>query len=171
MSAGEEMDFQSLPSRSIDIAPRSTAHRRSTVKRRGRSLNSSNVQNVTLTSTRTTSTPKPTSRRRQRHRSNQTPINNPSSTSTNEHNGNVPDSSLSPIPPPDPTLQSQLPVLSLPFDCPSDDEQHQKQNTVTTRSGKVKKDEVLSYFTLREDKKYDCNICQQVYFIFTLKIT
>jgi hypothetical protein len=171
MSAEEEMDFQSLPSPSIDVAPLFPAHHQSITRRRGHSLNSSHVHSPTRTSTRTTSTPKP-SRRRRRHRSNQPSINNPPSSSTNERHGNLRDSFLSPIPPSDPPRHSQLQASSLPFDCPSDDEQRQKQNiTVTTRSGKIKKDTVLSYFTLRVDKKYDCNICHQVLSVFSLKIT
>jgi hypothetical protein len=170
MSAQEKMDYQSLSSPSIDVGSHSSGRRQSTTRRRGRSLNSPHAHSLSRTPTRTASTPKPT--RRIRHRSNQPSINNPSSSSTNEQNGNVAASFFSPVPLSDPPRHSQLSPSSLPFDCASDEEQHQQQNIrTTTRSGKIKKDEVLSYFTLQQDKKYNCNICHQVLFKFFLKIT
>ncbi|CAF4210816.1 unnamed protein product, partial [Adineta steineri] len=66
--------------------------------------------------------------------------------------------------PPD---QLQVVVPPLPFDCPSDDEQQQLQQkqsmSVTTRSGKMKKDAILSYFILRSAGKYDCVLCHRPY--------
>ncbi|CAF1408103.1 unnamed protein product, partial [Rotaria sp. Silwood1] len=161
MSTEEEMEYQSFPSPSAD-APISSARRCSVARRRGRSLNSSDVQSLNHTSNRATSTPKPT-----RRSSNQSSTINQSSIPTNKKNENVPISLLSSMPPSNPSHRSQLPVRPLPFDCPSDDEQHQKHNIrITTRSGKIKKDAVLSYFTLRSDGRYDCNTCHQPYMAY-----
>ncbi|CAF3998184.1 unnamed protein product [Rotaria sordida] len=166
MSTEEEMEYQSYPSASVNI-PMSSARRRSVSRRRDRSLNSVHFQNLNRTSKRAASTPKPTrpSGRtlNQSSTNNQLSTNSQSSThnqsSTNRH---VAISLLSPIHPSNSPDRSQSPAPLLPFDCPSDDEQHQQQNMhITTRSGKMKKDTVLSYFTLRSDGQYDCNTCHQ----------
>jgi hypothetical protein len=169
MSTEEEMEYQSFTSPSVD-APISSTRRRSVARRRGRSLNSSHAHSLNRTSSRSTSTPKPT--RRNGRSSNQSSTINQSLISTNDNNGNVPASLLSPIPPSNPPHRSQSSAPPLPFECPSDDEQHQNQNIyITTRSGKMKKDAVLSYFTLRSDGRYDCTTCHQVISIISLKIT
>ena len=161
------MEYQSIPSPSVDTSISST-RRRSVTRRRGRSSNSSRAHSINRTSNRATSTPKPT--RRSDRSLNQSSIINQSSSTANEKHKNVPNSLLSPIPPSDPPHHSQSSVPSLPFDCPSDDEQHQKQNMGnTTRSGKMKKNAVLSHFTLRSDGRYDCNTCHEVIFIVFLK--
>ncbi|CAF4382551.1 unnamed protein product [Rotaria sp. Silwood2] len=164
MLTEEEMEYQSSPSSPVDVQNFS-ARRRSVSQRRGRSLNSGHVQRLSRTSKRTTSTPKltrPTGRS-----SNQSSTNNRSSTRTKRKKENVAIPLVSPIPLSNPPSRSQSQVSPLPFECPSDDEQHQKQNMhITTRSGKMKKDVVLSYFTLRSDGRYDCNICLQPYMAY-----
>jgi len=170
MSTEEEMECQSLPS-PTESAPTSSAGRHSTSRRRGRSSTSSHVQILNRTSKRATSTPRPTRRSGLGSNSNQSSIDNPSSILTNEKNINVHISLVSPSPPSNSPRRSQAPAPQLPFDCSSDDEQYHKQNVQpTTRSGKIKKDAVFSYFTLRPDGRYDCNICHQVSFIISLKI-
>lgn len=160
MSTEEDMEYQSFSSPSAN-APIASTRRRSLVRKRGHSLNSSHVRRLDRTSNRGTSTPKST--RRSGRSSNQSSTINQSSIPTNEKNRNVAISLLSPIPPSNPSHRSQSPAPPLPFDCPADDEQHQKHNTaITTKSGKMTKDAVLSYFTLRPDGRYDCNTCHQV---------
>ena len=144
MSAEEDMDYQSLPSSIIENPP-SPVRRRSSSRRRGQSLNSTHSHNVSRTSVRSTSSPKPT--RGVSRRSTHSSIMRSSS---------VPSSN-----PPD---HSQIAVPPLPFDCPSDDEQQQQKQSmsVTTRSGKMKKDAILSYFVFRTAGKYDCILCHKV---------
>ncbi|CAF3687586.1 unnamed protein product [Rotaria socialis] len=157
MSTEEEMEYQSFTSPSVDAPISST--RRSIARRRGRSLNSPHVQSLDRNSNRATSTPRPT--RHSGHNSNQ------SSIPTNEKNENVTTSVLSPISPSNPQHRSQSPAPALPFDCPSDEEQNQNQNMhIATRSGKMKKDTILSYFTIRSDGRYDCNNCHQPYMAY-----
>ncbi|CAF1203356.1 unnamed protein product [Adineta steineri] len=139
------MDYQSLPSSSIEN-PLPPVRRRSSSRQRGRSLNSTHSHNVSRTSVRSTSSSKPT--RGANRRSTQSSIIRSSSTPSSN--------------PPD---QLQIAVSPLPFDCPSDDEQQQQQQkqsmSVTTRSGKMKKDAILSYFILRSPGKYDCILCHK----------
>ena len=165
------MEYRSFPPSSID-ASNYSARRRWVARRRGRSLNSSHVRNLERTLSRSSSTPKLT--RRSGRRSNQSSVLNQSSASMNEKHEDVSISFPSSIVPSNPPDRSQLPSLLLPFDWPSDEEQHQnkKQNMgPTTRLGKMKKDAVLSYFILRSDGRYDCDTCHQVTSIFYWKIT
>ncbi|CAF4013562.1 unnamed protein product [Rotaria magnacalcarata] len=154
------MECQSLQS-PTERATISSARRHSTTRRRGNSSTSSHVQILNRNFKRATSTPRPT--RRSGRGLNQSSIDNPSSILTNESNINVHISLVSPSPSTNPPRRSQVTVPPLPFGCSSDDEQHHKQNVQpTTRSGKMKKDAVFSYFTLRPDGRYDCNICHQI---------
>jgi hypothetical protein len=164
MSAEEEMDYQSLPSRSIDASP-TPIRRRTSTRLRGRSLNSPLGQNLSRAANSITSTPKST--RRSDQHSTQPLAINASSNPTTEKNGNLLVSVVSPIVASNPSYRSPPPVPSQTFDCGSDDEQRPKRTvSTTTRSGKMKKDAVLSYFTIRPDERYDCNICHQVGSIF-----
>ena len=167
MISTEEMEYQSFPPSSID-ASNYSARRRSVARRRGRSLNSSHVRNLEHASIRASSTPKPT--RRSGRRSNQSSSLNHSSASMNEKHEDVSISFPPSIVPSNPPDCSQLSSPLLPFDCPSDEEQYQnkKQNMgPTTRSGKMKKNAVLSYFILRSDGRYDCHTCHRVTSIFS----
>ena len=151
-------------------------------QRRRHTLNSTHAHSLNRTSSYTTFTPKLT--RCRGRSSNQSSVINQSSSinqsSTTNHSSISTKekkrkccyfSSFTYSPPSDPPHRSQLSVSSLPFDCPSDDEQNQKYNMgITTRVGKMKKDVVLSYFTLRSDGRHDCNICHQIIPIISLKI-
>lgn len=163
MSAEEEMECQSLPIASV-TTPYSSARRHSTNRRRGRSLASSHTETLKRNTNRGISTP-----RRAHHGGRGS---SSSSILTNENNVNVHISLVSPSSLSQPQHHSrQAPVRPLPFECSSDDEQHQQRNAqLTTRSGKMKKDEIFSYFSLRPDARYDCNICHQVSSFIFLKI-
>lgn len=160
MSTEEEMECQSFSYPAVD-ASISSARRRSVTRRRGRSLNSSHVQSLNRTSNRTTSTPRQP--RRSGHSASRSSTINQSTIPTKETNENIPISLLSPIPQSNSTYRSQSTAPPLPFDCPSDEEQHQNRKVhITTRSGKMRKEAVLQHFTLRSDGRYECNGCHQV---------
>lgn len=154
------MDYQSLPSQSIDASPSPSHRRRSSTRRRVRSLNSPRSQNLHRTANSAASTPKAT--RRSAHNAGQSSIMN-SSLGPRSDNDHVLGSIFSPIRASNSSHRSPPPVPSQIFDCQSDEEQRPKRSvSTTTRSGRMKKDAVLSYFTIRPDERYDCNICHQV---------
>lgn len=54
-----------------------------------------------------------------------------------------------------------------PFDVTLEMENIENSNTsTTTRSGKLRKNTILSYFRLQADESYQCNLCQSVSFHF-----
>ena len=158
----QEMDYQSHPSRSSDTPP--SSRRRTTSLRRGRNSITAQARGLNRSSNSTTSTPKPT--RRDSHLSTQSSNIDLSPMAINEDNGNDHVSLPSAIPPPNPSHHSQSATRSRPFDCSSDDESNREPtNNNVTKSGKMKKADVLSYFTLQLDGRYECNTCHQVIFI------
>jgi hypothetical protein len=162
------MEYESLPSRSINAQPSPSSRRRSTSRRRGRSSISIQARGLNRSSSRATSTPKPT--RRSSYLSTQSSIIDLSSMAINDRNNNDLVPLNLPLPPSGPSHHSPMAVGSLPFDFSPDDEQHRKSNIdSSTRSGKMNKKNVLSQFTLRADGRYECNNCHQVTFIFCVE--
>ena len=129
MSDEQEMEYESLASRSIDVPP-SASHRRSTSQRRGCSSNSARARGVSRSSSRVKSTPKPT--RRNSQLSTQSSTIDISMIAINDKNENDLVPVLSSVPPSNLFHRSQLVTRSFPFELPSDSLFDRMTNTNTT---------------------------------------
>lgn len=136
--------------------------RRRSSSRRLNSTSTSQIRRFNRTST-PISSPLAASRRSLIQIFNRSPNNDqPSSIIVDK---NESDSTSSAYISPSNALDTDVSTSPKPFDVTVEMENIENSNTSsTTRSGKLKKAAILSYFTLQTDGRYECNLCQSVSF-------